>query len=57
MEYEIYKMSFAKIDPLYIAKAERKGRTKAEVAQIIFWFAGDLITGVVYGEDPQGLGC
>jgi hypothetical protein len=33
----IYTMSFASIYPLYIAKAERKGRTKAEVDQIIHW--------------------
>ncbi len=33
-------MSFARIYPLYIAKAERKGRTKAEVNQIITWLTG-----------------
>lgn len=36
----IYKMSFASVYPLYIAKAERKGRTKAEVDQIIAWLTG-----------------
>lgn len=36
----IYEMSFASIYPLYIAKAEKKGRTKAEVDQIIFWLTG-----------------
>jgi len=35
-----YKMSFASVYPLYITKAERKGRTKAEVDQIIFWLTG-----------------
>jgi hypothetical protein len=30
-------MSFASVYPLYIAKAERKGRTKAEVNEIIRW--------------------
>jgi hypothetical protein len=34
------KMPFAKVYPLYIAKAERKGRTKAEVDEIIFWLTG-----------------
>lgn len=33
-------MSFAKIYPLLVAKAERKGRTKAEVDQIIYWLTG-----------------
>jgi hypothetical protein len=33
-------MSFASIYPLYIAKAEKKGRTKAEVDAIIRWLTG-----------------
>lgn len=36
----IYNMSFAGVYPLYIQKAERKGRTKAEVDTIIFWLTG-----------------
>lgn len=36
----VYKMSFATVYPLYIAKAERKGRTKEEVDTIIFWLTG-----------------
>ncbi|MBK7838807.1 MAG: DUF2200 domain-containing protein [Candidatus Obscuribacter sp.] len=36
----IYTMSFARVYPLYVAKVERKGRTKAEVDQIICWFTG-----------------
>ncbi len=36
----IYKMSFAGVYPHYIAKAEKKGRTKEEVHQIIFWLTG-----------------
>ncbi|MFV0466126.1 MAG: DUF2200 domain-containing protein [Lachnospiraceae bacterium] len=36
----VYKMSFASIYPLYIAKAEKKGRHKAEVDEIIFWLTG-----------------
>jgi hypothetical protein len=35
--HRIYTMSFASVYPLYIAKAERKGRTKAEVNEIIRW--------------------
>lgn len=36
----VYKMSFASVYPLYILKAEKKGRTKAEVDEIIFWLTG-----------------
>ncbi len=36
----IYTMSFAKVYPLYINKAERKGRTKTEVDEIIRWLTG-----------------
>ena len=36
----IYAMPFAKVYPAYIAKAERKGRTKAEVDEIVCWLTG-----------------
>ena len=36
----VYKMSFASVYPHYITKAEKKGRTKAEVDEIIFWLTG-----------------
>ena len=36
----IYTMKFAGIYPLYVAKAERKHRTRAEVDQIICWLTG-----------------
>lgn len=36
----IYKLLFASVYPLYIQKAEKKGRTKAEVDTIIFWLTG-----------------
>jgi len=36
----VFKMSFASVYPHYINKAERKGRTKAEVDEIIFWLTG-----------------
>jgi hypothetical protein len=38
--HRIYKMPFATVYPLYINKVERKGRTKAEVDEIIFWLTG-----------------
>lgn len=37
---KIFKMPFANVYPLYIQKAEKKGRTKAEVDEIIFWLTG-----------------
>jgi len=36
----IFRMPFAKIYPMYIQKAERKGRTKAEVDEVIEWLTG-----------------
>ena len=36
----VYRMSFASVYPLYIQKAEKKGRTKAEVDAVIFWLTG-----------------
>ncbi len=33
-------MPFAKVYPLYIQKVEKKGRTKKEVDQVIFWLTG-----------------
>lgn len=40
MKPRIYSISFARIYPLYIAKAENKGRNKDEVDAIIFWLTG-----------------
>lgn len=37
---KVYNMRFADIYPLYIQKAEIKGRTKEEVDAIIFWLTG-----------------
>lgn len=39
-EHRIYTMSFAKVYPLLVAKAEKKGRSKAEVDAIIAWLTG-----------------
>ena len=36
----VYKMTFASVYPHYVAKAEKKGRTKAEVDEIIRWLTG-----------------
>ena len=39
-KHRIYTMSFASVYPLYIAKVEKKGRTKAEVDEVIGWLTG-----------------
>ena len=39
-KHRIYTTSFASVYPLYVTKAERKGRSKAEVDQIISWLTG-----------------
>lgn len=40
----VFKMSFASVYPHYLHKAEKKGRSKAEVDEIILWLTGyDLI--------------
>jgi len=39
-KHRIYTTSFASVYPLYVAKAEKKGRSKAEVDQIISWLTG-----------------
>lgn len=38
--HRIYTMSFARVYPEYVKKAEKKGRTKAEVDAIIGWLTG-----------------
>ena len=59
MENEkVFAMSFAKVFPLLIAKAERKGRTKDEVLQVTAWLTGYtpdniaslLTTDTTYGD-------
>ncbi len=37
---KVYAMSFAKIYPLLVAKAEKKGRSAAEVNEVICWLTG-----------------
>ena len=56
--HRIYSMSFAKVYPYLVAKAEKKGRTKAEVDEVIRWLTGysqealeDLLTTETNYED------
>lgn len=39
-KHRIYSMSVASVYPLYVAKAEKKGRSKEEVDEIIRWLTG-----------------
>ena len=39
-KHRIYTTTFASVYPLYVAKAERKGRTKEDVDEIIRWLTG-----------------
>jgi hypothetical protein len=44
--HRVFKMSFASVYPHYVQKAEKKGRTKKELDQVICWLTG---------FDPQAL--
>ncbi len=39
-KHRIFTMSFARVYPLYVAKAEKKGRKKSEVDAVICWLTG-----------------
>ncbi len=55
---KIYKMSFSKVYPLLIAKAEKKGRTRDEIDEITCWLTGYskkqvadyLVNDIAYGD-------
>ena len=42
----LYAMSFASVYPKYVAKAEKKGRTKAEVDEVSRWLTGYTAKGL-----------
>ncbi len=52
-KHNIYAMSVAKVYPYYIEKAEKKGRTKAEVDEIIRWLTGYSQEGLESQLDKQ----
>ena len=61
----VFKMKFGKIYPMLVAKAEKKGRTKEEVDEVIYWLLGytpeglqqqleaDVTTGDFFENAPQ----
>jgi len=51
--HKIFKMAFAKVYPLYVQKAERKGRKKEEVDEVIYWLTGYDKNGLRQQLDQQ----
>lgn len=64
-ENKVFNMPFAKVYPLLIAKAERKGRTRDEVFAVTKWMTGYsgeeleglLVSNKTYGEFLKGAPC
>ena len=52
--HRIYTTSFASIYPLYLAKVERKGRTQAELDEVIGWLTGYDSAGLRDVIDREG---
>ncbi len=62
---KVFAMKFGKVYPLLVAKAEKKGRTKSEVDEVIFWLLGyderglkaqlekDVDYGTFFNEAPK----
>ena len=44
--HRVYSFSFASVYPLYLTKVEKKGRTKAELDQVIRWLTGYTAKGL-----------
>lgn len=53
MTHKVFTMPFAKVYPMYVQKAERKNRTKAEVDEIICWLTGYDLTELQRQLDEQ----
>ncbi len=51
--HRIFGMPFAKVYPLYVQKAERKGRTHDEVDEIICWLTGYTPAGLRKAIDKE----
>lgn len=45
-EHRIFSTPFARVYPMYVQKAERKGRTQAEVDEVIRWLTGYTAAGL-----------
>ncbi|WP_432513879.1 DUF2200 domain-containing protein [Kineococcus sp. SYSU DK001] len=51
--HRIFGVSFASIHPLYVAKAERKGRSRQEVDRVICWLTGYDAAGLQQAVDAE----
>jgi hypothetical protein len=51
--HRVYGMSFARVYPLYVQKVEKKGRTKAELDEVITWLTGYDDLEAVIEEEPD----
>ena len=51
MTSKVSEMSFAKVYPLLVGKVERKGKTKAQLDEIIFWLTGYDAQGLLVALD------
>ncbi|MEM7731229.1 MAG: DUF2200 domain-containing protein [Pseudomonadota bacterium] len=40
MSHKVFAMSFASVYPLYLQKVEKKGKTKEQLDEVIFWLTG-----------------
>ena len=53
MSHPIYKMSFAKVYPCYTDKAEKKGKSKEQVDELIEWLTGYDETGLIEAIEDE----
>ncbi len=53
MSSKVFKMSFASVYPLLLNKAEKKGKTKAQLDEIICWLTGYDADGLATAIDDQ----
>ena len=52
-KHRIFTTSFASVYPLYVAKVERKGRTQAEVDEVVSWLTGYSKQGLALQIEKQ----
>lgn len=53
MSHKVFKMSFVSVYPLLLNKVEKKGRSKAQLDEIIFWLLGYDAAGLQQALDNQ----
>ena len=53
LKNKVFAMEFAEVYPLWVQKAERKGRTKKEIDEIIYWLTGYVQADLIYLIDKK----